>query len=212
MRPSEFYAETPHSITWDLYGLLNGRALGECSVSASDIPDGANTRVMVKEHYHRQYDSCRCASIYSVWFDDRPVMLYRRAGRDGRDQQDRVITDRGAFWDMIRYIGTLPQDDGEPNDDVRDADEDIVELDELYGSTVSAPDIKGPGYDGPWSVGMQTTGPEVLISVQKVLCSVDPENTQGEYIWGEVLPGDYPKLWVIPGVIEVHVHQRRSSK
>jgi len=53
---------------------------------------------------YRRHDDRRYISMYSFWFDGKPVMLTQNAGREGDDFKRRLVTDAALFKDLCHYL------------------------------------------------------------------------------------------------------------
>jgi hypothetical protein len=55
-------------------------------------------------YVHKMEDCRRFHYLAIITFNDIPVMVYRAAGREGDDFNDRFITNRDVFNEMIMFI------------------------------------------------------------------------------------------------------------
>lgn len=61
-------------------------------------------RLTLKCLVNKNYDGERIATMFSVWFDDKPVLLVQDAGRGGRDHQQRWVTGHTAYLELLTYL------------------------------------------------------------------------------------------------------------
>lgn len=138
MTPNELYAMKHESI-----GTLN--MLNESMhshISESDINyipyDTLAPKVEIRIIKYFEFDYRRFWRLATVWYEDKPVMIIRNAGREGDDHSSRIITDKAAYVDMIRYIRSLLAIEFQSEDSYKDPNEDIVNLDSFYGNSLSS--------------------------------------------------------------------------
>lgn len=138
MTPADIYATPAILTSKDIYPLLR-RSLPEVSC---DIEESRNTRVEIREHFYYDCDGTRYIQISSVWLDGHPVMIFREAGRGGKDEYDRFITDRGRFVEMVSYLSTLLciREDSE---EIVDPLKDDPRLTRIYGVELELSDFTG---------------------------------------------------------------------
>lgn len=130
MRPSQIYAFTTYKHS-DLWSLIVHRDMNELQDFAYQIDHAKNTRVEVREVYWWCEDGRRIIRIDTVWLDACPVMILRRAGRDGQDSYDRYITSRASFDVMVTYLRSIANVEGPT--DIVDAEDEIDSLNHMYG-------------------------------------------------------------------------------
>lgn len=140
MKPSEIYALPFELNNWPLGTLTDGwhNHLPEVGDTVYfdfyfDLPP--NSPLQVRTHIDPYIDGERCCHIGSAWFDGKPVMIFRHAGRSGHDRYDRFITDTVGFDKMLQYIRSLMP--GIEIENVVDPNKDLKELDEFYGDTMA---------------------------------------------------------------------------
>lgn len=137
MKPSELYQRTPESIDYDL-GLLKGFSYNHLPEITFDFPwiDGqrADPGKRVRIHYYKNhcFDGRRVWILAGVFFDNKPVMITRNAGREGDDHSSRFVTDPVLYQEMLLYLNTLNPVKSEAGD-ICNAEDDIPELDSFYG-------------------------------------------------------------------------------
>ena len=131
MKPNQIY--TSASKPDDIWSIANNRAMDDEFPYGFD--ESKNTRIKVLQHYYWCEDGRRVVAVYSAWFDDHSVVIFRGAGREGHDAYDRYITDSTLYGEMVAYWRTLI-----PGDDVEhvDPEEDIPALDFIYGQDMRA--------------------------------------------------------------------------
>lgn len=141
MKPSEIYALPDIGNEYnahDIFDLING---WHCHIPEFEhfhdwLELPADSPVKIRLHVDPYIDGDRCCTIGSVWLHDAPFMIFRHAGRSGHDQYDRFITDYPAYGRFVEYLRTL-MPAATPPGDVRNADEDIPDLDYFYGSNMT---------------------------------------------------------------------------
>lgn len=140
MTPIDLYKMTPIEETTELYDLAgyiynHVEELDIFSYLYSSDVSERNTKVKIKIYKNHCFDGRRIWRLASVWFEDKPVMIIRNAGREGDDFHDRFITDKELYLLMIDYIRSLmPREDSIETVSKFD---DIPNLDEFYGHKLS---------------------------------------------------------------------------
>lgn len=97
-----------------------------------------SNRIEVKKHFFHNFDGERTMSLYSVWFDNKPIMVTQGAGRGERDHRMRFITDIAMYIEMIGFIRSCSSD---VVYDVYSETENIPELTMFYGITIENKDL-----------------------------------------------------------------------
>jgi len=126
MKLNEIYQSPSIRETPDIYpveGLLY-------EINVDDIDTENQSRVILKNHIDPYIDGDRGFAYYSVWFDEKPVMLCRVAGWKSGDS-DRFITDKPHYLTMLTYLLTLQRPE-ESEIEVHDPDVEIEALSEFY--------------------------------------------------------------------------------
>ncbi len=85
--------------------------------------------ITINVHFYHHVDHCRFVRVSSVWVNGRPCMVFRDAGRDGEDYQDRFIVDEPLYWEMIRMLQKL---NDESTFTVTPLEQELPALSELY--------------------------------------------------------------------------------
>ncbi len=129
MKINDLLKLNPINKTKDIYPLL--RFLPELPGWVEEIVDN-NTQVELHQLIYQNIDGRRIVDVSAVYYNDSPVMIYRRAGREGDDFEDSYVVNRCLYHEMINYLFSLIQSDVE----VYNLDEDIPSLDELYGKPI----------------------------------------------------------------------------
>jgi len=138
MKPSDIYNRPVKSASKDIYHLLS-KHLQEVSW---DVDDEKNTEIEIRNHIYVCIDYRRFVSINSVWFQGKPVMIYRDAGREGEDKTDRFITDKNLFLEMIKYLISLRKEEFfDEHIAVIDPEKDCSELDKFYNYSFDISDF-----------------------------------------------------------------------
>lgn len=133
MKPIEIYALPATKTTTSLSQLdyVETNHLPEITESISKISH-LNEKIVIhtiKEHSY-DYDSSWC--LYTVWFENTPVMILQEAG-ESNDHEERFITNEPKFIEMVQYIRSLLQTLEPSNIDVYDEEEDLPELTHFSG-------------------------------------------------------------------------------
>jgi hypothetical protein len=139
MKPKDLYALTPVLVERDIYPLndfVHAMSYGDF---AEDFED-KNERIELRYYARHMYDDRRCWTLFSVWFDGKPVMICQKAGREGGDYQHHFVTDIDAYRAMEEYILSAVVRDPELNPTL-EPDEDNENVDSFYG------DCLGKYYD-----------------------------------------------------------------
>lgn len=132
--PNEFYQMEPIKTSYKLYGIDDH--LEELYTEDGYIPDLEQSRILIKYYMYERIDHRRVKIFGSIWFDNNPVMLFRNAGREGRDERSRFITNESLYWEMLDYIRSLL---GYSKPGVRDViplDEPCPQLHVFYGDVI----------------------------------------------------------------------------
>lgn len=135
MKPAELYARKPSHITHDLDALFCGNLLPELDQEVRWYLDGvndANKRVAIHVYKEHWFDHRRFWRLAAVYFDDRPVMIIRNAGREGDDHVSRFVTDVEAYRDLVPYVNSLLPIQATQVENVVDPESDIPGLTSFY--------------------------------------------------------------------------------
>ncbi len=135
MKAKDLYNSPVVSEESDFYCLLE-KHIDNLSYDIDDSAIEDAGRIVVKKHIDPYMDGYRCFEISSVWFDGKPVMIIREAGRSGQDENDEFITNLQLYDMMTNYIKSFRVPD-ESFPASYDEDKDIPELDEFYGHKVT---------------------------------------------------------------------------
>ncbi len=132
MKPNDLYSRAPIKTSYDLYCLND-----ILEVDLFEVDSDQNEELKrVEIRYYQDYcfDGRRTWTLASVFFDNTPVLIFQRAGREGRDHQGHFITNRHAFNLMEAFFRSLlpPPPDGETFDPA----EDVPTLDTFYGHSL----------------------------------------------------------------------------
>jgi hypothetical protein len=85
-----------------------------------------NTKIELRYYANEDFDGRRGWELYSVWFEDKPVMICQQAGRENEDHLDYFITDEQTYDDMFEYLSSLQKTKSStiklynPNKDIKD--------------------------------------------------------------------------------------------
>jgi hypothetical protein len=117
----------PLMVTKDIYILDD-----HTEVNMMDIGTDKNERIELRYYADPYIDGRRVWRLFSVWFDGKPVMICQRAGREGRDYRNTIVTDNQAFREMNDYLWSL-REDYVDEEDIWDPEQEIGGLTEFYG-------------------------------------------------------------------------------
>jgi len=93
-------------------------------------------RIKHKIVHHHGVDYRRYWELGTLWFDDKPVGVIQRAGREGDDHKDEYFTDIECYLEMIKFIKKTLIDDGADDLYQTNPDADIPTLTSFYGRTL----------------------------------------------------------------------------
>lgn len=137
MRPSEIYQAPYLRTNRDLYPIryfLDGIDTSNDGLEKQD-------QVELRTHYDPYIDGDRNATLYSVWFQDYPVMVCKTGGRPDYEHYERYITNKDRFRQMLGYLKSLEQAEEQEIEDVCALDQDIEGLDIVYGRRITLKDL-----------------------------------------------------------------------
>lgn len=137
MTPNELYARAvPDSgVSSDLLLLRNSNYDHVPEVGYGLRPTDPNARVIVRCYKEHNFDGRRFWRICSVWFDSKPIMIVRNAGREGDDHRSRFVTDPAGYDLMVAYLQTLTMPSiGVKVADVVEPTREIPTLTSFYGN------------------------------------------------------------------------------
>lgn len=139
MKPSKIYASEPIEKTQQIHHL-------EYFIPEVDVKNiKSQNRITILTHFNPYIDcEFRVCIIQSAWYDLCPVMITRRAGRGGKDQRDRFITDQYRYAQMVQYLQSLVEEENEITD-LYAIDKDIESLDQFYNYFIKE-EYLGPIY------------------------------------------------------------------
>ncbi len=130
MNANQIYQWQPIKIEKDLYSFLDLIDID------TYLPMSDNEKVELKYYTYHSFDGERSFNLFSVWFDNKPVMICQTAGRGGRDHRETFITDVPLYKDMVSYIRSLIQVEEDAISSL-DPEEDCKDLTEFYGESVT---------------------------------------------------------------------------
>jgi hypothetical protein len=102
MTPNELYACPPIRTSSDIWGLRNF-----ISLDLDDVEEGANTKIELRYYAQHQFDDRRGWNLFSVWYQDKPIMICQAAGRELDDYTNDFVTDPKGYEEMFHYIASL---------------------------------------------------------------------------------------------------------
>lgn len=139
MTPDELYARAPESLSSDLH-FLRGSVFDHIPELEGNLrQDDPNQRVIIRCYKEFYFDTRRFWRICSVWFDSKPIMIIRNAGREGDDHRSRFVTDAPGYIRMVVYLQTLTQPRCDRDSTIKDEVDpalDIPDLTTFYGDTL----------------------------------------------------------------------------
>ena len=108
----------------------------EGEIDYSSIPKNSPLRIVIHGLYDER-DGRRFWVIWSAWFEDKPFMLMRNAGREGDDSAKRYVTNSDLYYKAIIYLKSFSN---RPllNNEVVDKDKDIINLTNFYGHSLES--------------------------------------------------------------------------
>lgn len=144
MKPIEIYNRTPESINHDFSYLFGTYydflpEIGDdwgWKVDWKKVNGLENPRITIKTIRYFNFDGRRFWQLATVWFDDKPIMITRNAGREGDDHATRFVTNEDGYRQMIKYVQSLIGIEVDLVEDLVDPNEDINELETFYGNTL----------------------------------------------------------------------------
>lgn len=141
MKPSELYAREPEKVNMDTSVLFG------CYFNhMPEIQDGwqynylelANSHIQIRYYKNYSYDGRRIWRLASVWFDDKPFMIIRNAGREGDDHASRFVTDVNTYRAAVSYLRSILPPQFQEISNVVSVDDDIRDLTTFYGDSLDA--------------------------------------------------------------------------
>lgn len=94
-------------------------------------------KIEVRIYKDFNFDHRRFWRLASVWYEGKPVMIIRNAGREGDDHSSRFVTDSAQYYKMIYHILTLRVFDVEETyNDTVDPDTVVPKLLEFYENSL----------------------------------------------------------------------------
>lgn len=141
MKPTELYSRKPEEISTDLNDMSGGSyganfpeiyELG-CSFWFDDVKQDAVEIHIYKDHC---FDGRRTWELRGIFFNSKPVMITRNAGREGDDHCSRFITNGDLFFEMIDYLKGIisKQERKEEEIETFDPEVEITDLVNFYNN------------------------------------------------------------------------------
>lgn len=101
-------------------------------------PERARFEYRIIKHF--DFDYRRYWRLATVWFDNRPVMITRNAGREGDDHRSRFVTCSSTLYiDLIKYLTDLIMEHNTYTPAIEDfvgINTDVPTLTEFYGNSL----------------------------------------------------------------------------
>jgi hypothetical protein len=140
MKPQDVYDAPFLRETREVYGLSEFLDGVDCSNEGLDN----QVRVNLRTHFSPYIDGTRHATMQSIWFDDKPVMIVKHGGRPDREHSHRYITDLPAYKEMVGYLKSMEEiEEYWVEQEVFEADQDVEDLDRVYTYQIEPTDL-GP--------------------------------------------------------------------
>jgi len=114
------------------------------SINFEAIPDYPLR--MVTHGLYDERDGRRYWVIWSLWFEGKPFMLMRNAGREGDDVNDRYITDIDLYYKAMIYLKSFSEKPS--NSPITDPNKDIPDLTNFYGHSLQESYLQNPPLTG----------------------------------------------------------------
>ena len=111
-------------------------------INYSSIPKDSPLRIVIHGLYNER--DGRFWVIWSAWFDGKPFMLMRNAGRDGDDSAARYVTDIDLYYKALIYIKSFTKKPELDDKIFVDKDLDIPYLTSFYGNTLEFAYLQNP--------------------------------------------------------------------
>lgn len=87
----------------------------------------------VRTHFDPYIDGRRVCTIRSFWFKEKPFMITRSGGREGRDEYDRFVTDIDLYRKVVDFCrGFEENPEEEKFEDIYDPTEELETLEYFY--------------------------------------------------------------------------------
>jgi hypothetical protein len=140
MKPQELYDREPEKVDGD-FNYLFGHYYNFMPEITDfygwvDYEKIENPRIEIKILKDFDFDGRRFWKLATVWFDGKPIMITRNAGREGDDHATRFVTDEKRYKKMVEYVKTLLPVEFTEVEDVVDANKNIKDLETFYGNTL----------------------------------------------------------------------------
>lgn len=136
MKPADILATKSIRVTndpWELYGVVQEIDWDDLDAEAVEKVG----RIEVRKHLS-QSDGYRGRWVSSAWFDHKPVVLWARAGRDGKDEAQDYILNKTLYVRMVKHLMSFYR---WRNIRIVSAQDDLLKLNELYGQPLSLDDF-----------------------------------------------------------------------
>jgi len=132
MTLNEIYALTPASVSNELHRVR--KFIPESEWGYAELSQDEFPFLQIKYYADHCFDGRRVWELYSIWFNDKPIMLCQEAGREGDDHDESFITDPQAYRDLVNEIRKFAVT---PTEDKCDPNVDLPEYTEFYRNNLS---------------------------------------------------------------------------
>src|ERR1035437_1712200 len=111
MKPIDLYNRIPESETNDI-NMVKGSAYNHIPeideyVWFDEKTIAKNDKIKIYILKYFDFDGRRFWRLATVWFEGKPVMIIRNAGREGDDHRSRFVTNETLYKQMVEFIKTL---------------------------------------------------------------------------------------------------------
>lgn len=138
MTPNELYQREPVKTDFDvsvLFGCYFNHMPEVWHETYWQTIEG-NNRIQIRYYKDDYYDTRRIWRLASVWFDNKPFMIIRNAGREGDDHASRFVTDEEVYKEAAVYLQSILTPEFREVKDVVDPATDIANLTTFYSDSL----------------------------------------------------------------------------
>lgn len=109
-------------------------------LGSSSFVEENSSKLTIYSNFFHSFDYRRYICIYSAWFDGKPFMIMQNAGREGRDHENRFITDIKTYHECMKYLQSFYAENFPY--EIYSENEDLPELTNFYGYTIEEKDLE----------------------------------------------------------------------